>query len=69
MIPNMLGFKKTAVTGHTRHLGYEREQWGSNGSPGYGVCIHIMMFLGKQDDTFIDSNNIKQMYSQTPMIE
>ena len=32
-----------AVTGHTRHLGYEREQWGTNSSPGYGVCIQIQI--------------------------
>lgn len=43
----MIGLKKTeaagqtAVTGHTRHLGYEREQWGTNGSLGYGIRIHL----------------------------
>ena len=47
MVPNMIGFKETevaghtVVTGHTRHLGYEQDQWGTNGSPGYGIQIHI----------------------------
>ena len=45
MLPNMIGFKKTevaghmAVTGHTRHLRYEREHWATNGIPGYGIRI------------------------------